>query len=54
MCTDVCPANIPVATIFDKTSQSVQEIFDYLPGKDATEPIPLITFEREELSYVEE
>jgi formate dehydrogenase subunit beta len=54
MCTDVCPANIPVATIFDKTSQSVQEIFDYLPGKDPTEPIPLTTFQREELSYVEE
>lgn len=54
MCTDVCPANIPVATIFDKTSQSVQEIFGYLSGKDVTEPIPLTTFEKEELSYVEE
>jgi formate dehydrogenase subunit beta len=54
MCTDVCPANIPVATIFDKVSQSVQEIFGYLPGKDVTEPVPLTTFEKEELSYVEE
>jgi len=54
MCTDVCPTNIPVATIFDKTSQSVQEVFGYLSGKDVTEPVPLATFEREELSYVEE
>lgn len=54
MCSDVCPVNIPLASIFEKTGQSVQEIFGYLPGKDVAEPIPLTTFELEELSYVEE
>ena len=54
LCTDVCPANIPVSTIFQKVSQSTQELFGYLPGKDVTEPMPLTTFEKEEFASVEE
>lgn len=54
LCADVCPVNIPVSTIFQKVGQSVQELFGYLPGKDVEEPIPLTTFETEELAYVEE
>ncbi len=52
MCTDVCPADIPVSTIFSKVGTSVQALFDYQPGKDVTEEIPLMTFEEEELAQV--
>jgi len=53
-CTDVCPANIPLSTIFLRVGESVQDMFDYIPGKDVEEPIPLTTFETEEFAQVEE
>lgn len=52
MCTDVCPADIPLSTIFSKVGASVQALFDYQPGRDVTEEIPLRTFEEEELVQV--
>ena len=52
MCTDVCPADIPLSTLFSKVGASVQALFDYQPGKDVTEEIPLRTFEEEELVQV--
>ena len=52
MCTDVCPVDIPVSTIFSKVGASVQTLFDYLPGRDVTEELPLRTFEEEELTQV--
>jgi formate dehydrogenase subunit beta len=52
MCTDVCPADIPVSTLFSKVAASTQALFDYRPGRDVTEEIPLRTFEEEELVQV--
>jgi formate dehydrogenase subunit beta len=52
MCTDVCPADIPVSTIFSKVGVAVQALFDYQPGRDVTEELPLRTFEEEELAQV--
>jgi len=52
MCTDVCPADIPVSTIFSKVGASVQALFDYQPGRDVEEEPPLRTFEAEELAQV--
>jgi len=40
-CADVCPADIPVSLVSLKTSGAVQEAFDYLPGRDPEEEIPL-------------
>lgn len=54
LCSDVCPADIPLSTIFLKVGESVQKVFDYLPGKDVEEAIPLTTFETEELTEVED
>ena len=53
-CTDVCPADIPVSTFFAKVGQAVQGMFDYLPGRDAEEPIPLTTYRTDELVEVED
>ena len=53
-CDDVCPVDIPVAQIFKKLGESVQKMFDYTAGKDIEEPLPLVTFEKEEFAEIEE
>lgn len=52
-CDDVCPVDIPVSIIFKKVGESVQKLFDYTPGKDVEEKIPLVTFKKEEFAEVE-
>ncbi|MFW6136922.1 MAG: 4Fe-4S binding protein, partial [Candidatus Aminicenantaceae bacterium] len=54
MCTDVCPVNIPVASIFSKVGESLQETFDYIPGRDVEEPAPTGTYKEEEFAGVGE
>jgi len=53
-CEDVCPVDIPISIIFKKIGESVQKMFEYIPGKNVEEDIPLITFEEEEFAEVEE
>jgi len=53
-CDDVCPVDIPISIIFKRVGESVQKLFKYVPGKDVEEKIPLITFEKEEFTEVEE
>lgn len=53
-CEDVCPVDIPIAVIFKKVGESVQKMFDYIPGKNVEEEIPLVTFEQEEFAEIEE
>jgi formate dehydrogenase (coenzyme F420) beta subunit len=54
MCSDVCPVNIPVATIFSKVGESVQKVFEYVPGRDVEEPAPTGTYKEEEFAKVGE
>lgn len=54
LCTEVCPVGIPVSTIFRKTGEEVAEIFDYIPGRDVKEPIPVTIFKEDELSEIGE
>jgi formate dehydrogenase subunit beta len=53
-CDDVCPVDIPVAGIFKKVGESVQKMFEYVPGKDIDEDIPLVAYKKEEFSDVED
>jgi formate dehydrogenase subunit beta len=53
LCADVCPANIPLWALSLKTGEAVQKAFDYLPGKDIEEGIPITTFKPEEFAGVE-
>ncbi len=50
MCSDVCPVNIPVSTIFMKTGEETRQPFDYLPGKDVEDKIPVMIFKEEEFT----
>ncbi len=54
LCTDVCPANIPVSTIFMKIGEETRKIFDYLPGRDVEEKIPVMIFKEDELTELGE
>ncbi|RKX71068.1 coenzyme F420 hydrogenase [candidate division WOR-3 bacterium] len=49
MCSDVCPVEIPVGTIFTRIAESGQKLFDYIPGRDLEEKLPTSTFKIEEL-----
>jgi len=53
LCADVCPANIPLWAVSLKTGEAVQKAFDYLPGKDIEEGIPITTFKPEGFAGVE-
>lgn len=48
MCTQACPADLPVGLVFRAIGQRLQETFDYLPGRSLDEALPLITFKEDE------
>lgn len=41
MCSDVCPTQIPIASIFAKVSDHIQDEMNYEPGKDLDQKMPL-------------
>jgi formate dehydrogenase subunit beta len=53
-CEDACPSNIPLWSMFCKVGEDVQGEFNYLPGKDLAEEIPIKTFELDEYTEVED
>jgi formate dehydrogenase (coenzyme F420) beta subunit len=50
VCTDVCPVDIPVATVFRAVGQKAQAIFDYHPGRSLDEAAPVQEFRENELT----
>jgi formate dehydrogenase subunit beta len=48
MCTSDCPAELPVGVVFRAIGQETQQVFDYEPGRDVEEPLPLVTFQEDE------
>ena len=54
MCSSACPSEIPVGAIFSAIGEQVQAEFEYTPGRDASEPLPLITFHPDEWTEVGE
>ena len=49
LCDSACPSDLPVARVFRTVGQRVQGLFDYVPGRDIAEPIPIATFREDEL-----
>lgn len=50
LCTEVCPANIPVSTLFIKIGEETAKMFDYIPGRNVKEAIPVTVFKEEEFA----
>jgi formate dehydrogenase (coenzyme F420) beta subunit len=48
MCSEACPAELPVGTVFRAIGQRLQGVFNYLPGANLDEKPPLITFKADE------
>ena len=48
MCTSACPSDIPVGVVFSLIGGQVQQSFNYSPGANLEEPLPLITFQADE------
>jgi formate dehydrogenase subunit beta len=49
-CEDACPKEIPLTRIYPVVAKKIQdEVFQYEPGKDVEEPLPLITYKEDEL-----
>ncbi|HSF80443.1 MAG TPA: 4Fe-4S dicluster domain-containing protein [Anaerolineales bacterium] len=54
MCTSACPVDIPVGLIFSTIGSQVQAAFDYSPGRDKDEPLPLVTYQADEWNEIGE
>jgi formate dehydrogenase subunit beta len=54
MCTSDCPADLPVGAVFRAIGQETRAVFEYDPGRDVEEPLPLITFQEDEWTDVGE
>ncbi|MDY7040541.1 MAG: 4Fe-4S dicluster domain-containing protein [Chloroflexota bacterium] len=54
MCASACPNEIPVGTIFRAVGEKVQALFDYVPGRNLEEELPLATFREDELTELGE
>ncbi len=54
MCTSCCPADLPVGAVFRAIGQQVQETFEYVPGQNVEELLPLVTFKEDEWMEVGE
>ena len=54
MCSAACPQDIPVGTIFTAIGEQVQTAFDYAPGQNVGEGLPLVTFQVDEWTQVGE
>ncbi|MBO8137347.1 MAG: 4Fe-4S dicluster domain-containing protein [Desulfotomaculum sp.] len=48
-CESACPSNIPVGMLFQVMSKRIQDLFEYVPGRDIEEPLPLTTYKEDEL-----
>jgi formate dehydrogenase subunit beta len=53
-CEDACPMSIPVAQIFSMIADETQGLFEYVAGRSLEEPLPLKTYEEDELHQVED
>jgi formate dehydrogenase subunit beta len=54
LCTDACPVDIPVGTVFRAVAEKAQAIFDYHPGRSLAEAAPVQEFREDELTVLGE
>ena len=54
VCEEACPNDIPLFRVFRMLGHNVQQVFNYVPGKNPEEEPPLSTFKEDELKDVGE
>ncbi len=54
MCEDACPSDIPVGRLVSMVSGSTTDLFSYNAGEDPLTPLPLNTFQKDELHDFED
>jgi formate dehydrogenase subunit beta len=54
LCTEACPVEIPVGTVFRAVGEKVQALFDYHPGRSLEEAAPVQEFREDELTTLGE
>lgn len=53
-CEDACAMDVPVAQIFNFMADKTQKMFEYIPGRNVEEPIPVLTYTEDELHEYED
>ena len=48
-CESACPSKLPLSVLFNAVGRKVQEVFEYIPGRDPEEKLPLVTYKLAEL-----
>ncbi|MGA1819987.1 MAG: Coenzyme F420 hydrogenase/dehydrogenase, beta subunit C-terminal domain [Thermoplasmatota archaeon] len=54
LCEQACPSNIPLMDIIIPIAENAQKEFEYLPGRDPDEQLPMIVYREEEFQDVGE
>ena len=54
MCEDACPSDIPIGRLVSMVSSNTTDIFGYSAGSNPEDPLPLNTFQLEELHEYED
>jgi formate dehydrogenase subunit beta len=53
-CEEACPNNIPLLKLFQLIGSDVQELFGYVPGRNAEEALPAAAFREKEFEWMGE
>ena len=53
-CEEACPSSIPLLKIFQLVGNSVQKLFDYVPGRNLEDELPPVAFREDELEWIGE
>jgi formate dehydrogenase subunit beta len=54
LCTEACPVEIPVGTVFRAVGEKAQALFEYHPGRSLEEAAPVQEFREDELTAMGE
>ena len=53
-CEEACPSSIPLLRVFQLIGESVQKLFEYVPGRSLEDELPLAAFREDELQWIGE
>jgi len=54
MCDSACPTGLPVSSLFASIGTELQEMFEYVPGRNPAEEPPVSVFKEDELPETSE